>query len=316
MAHDERFAREFEAAWQAAADALEAGCRRRAARRRRIRLLSRRGFLWRAQPRAPHSMSVRTRKRPTPPRWRQTAAAGGKNAAGHGAKTAAVREQAILALLSEPTIGQAAARCGIGERTLQRWLTEDAAFQAEYEAARQATFQAAISRIPAFTVRAVDTLAALLADKEPPALRLGAARTVADIGLHQYDAENDPEEAGRDRSASRGGRYALPWITIRARVERLAAVGLAGAEPMIISWRVSELALPGLRHRCGGPRQGARPGGGPRQSRAGRRAGGLLRRGADDVPALTRAAADVAPSPMPSPVCVALEVIWPLEPVR
>ena len=38
-------------------------------------------------------------------------------------------------------------------------------------------------------MRAVDTLAALLADKEPPALRLGAARTVADIGLHQYDAE-------------------------------------------------------------------------------------------------------------------------------
>ena len=29
MAHDERFAREFEAARHAAADALEAGCRRR-----------------------------------------------------------------------------------------------------------------------------------------------------------------------------------------------------------------------------------------------------------------------------------------------
>ena len=30
------------------------------ATRRRIRLLSRRGFLWRAQPRAPHRMPVRT----------------------------------------------------------------------------------------------------------------------------------------------------------------------------------------------------------------------------------------------------------------
>ena len=48
------------------------------------------------------------------------AADGRKNGAGHGAKTAAVREQAILALLSEPTIGQAATRCGIGERTLHR----------------------------------------------------------------------------------------------------------------------------------------------------------------------------------------------------
>ena len=118
-------------------------------------------------------MSVKTPKRPTPARRPQTTADERKTRVGHGAKTAAVREQAILALLSEPTIGEAATRCGIGERTLQRWLTEDAAFQAEYEAARRATFKAAISRIPALTVRAVDTLAALLADKEPPAVRLG-----------------------------------------------------------------------------------------------------------------------------------------------
>ena len=100
-----------------------------------------------------------------------------------------MREQAILALLSEPTIVEAAARVGIGAWTLRRWLTDDAAFQAEYEAARRATFKAAISRIPMLAVRAVDTLAALLGDKEPPAVRLGAARTVADIGLHQYGAE-------------------------------------------------------------------------------------------------------------------------------
>ena len=77
----------------------------------------------------------------------------------------------------------------MGEPTLRRWLTDDAAFQAEFEAARHATFQAAINRIPALTARAVDTLAALLGEKEPPAVRLGAARTVADIGLHQHDAE-------------------------------------------------------------------------------------------------------------------------------
>ena len=117
------------------------------------------------------------------------AADGGKSGAGHGAKTAAVREQPIVALLSEPTIGQAAARCHIGERTLQRWLTDDAAFQADYEAARHATFQAAIRRIPALTGRAVETLADLLGTSTHPAVRLGAARTVAEIGMHQYDAE-------------------------------------------------------------------------------------------------------------------------------
>ncbi len=112
-----------------------------------------------------------------------------KTRVGHGAKTAAVREQAILALLSEPTIVAAAARVGMGESTLRRWLTEDAAFQAEYEAARHATFQAALSRIPALTVRAVETLADLLGDTEHPAVRLGAARTVVEVGVHQYDAE-------------------------------------------------------------------------------------------------------------------------------
>ena len=85
-------------------------------------------------------------KRPTPPRRAQTSADERKTRVGHGAKTAAVREQAILALLSEPTIPKAAARCGVGEKTLRRWLAEDAAFQAEFEMARHATFEAAISR--------------------------------------------------------------------------------------------------------------------------------------------------------------------------
>ena len=96
---------------------------------------------------------------------------------------------AHAALLSEPTIVAAAARVGMGESTLRRWLTEDTAFQADYEAARHATFQAALRRIPALTARAVDTLADLLGDATHPAVRLGAARTVAEIGMHQYDAE-------------------------------------------------------------------------------------------------------------------------------
>lgn len=115
--------------------------------------------------------------------------AGKREPAGHGAKTAAVRERAIAALLSEPTIGKAAARTGLSERTLRRWLSDDQPFQAEYEAARHATFQAALSRIPALTVKAVTTLDDLLGDAMQPSVRLGAARTVAEIGLHQHDAE-------------------------------------------------------------------------------------------------------------------------------
>ena len=69
-----------------------------------------------------------------------------KSHVGHGATAAPLREAAIVALLSEPTIVAAAARVGMGESTLRRWLAEDAAFQAEFEMARHATFEAAISR--------------------------------------------------------------------------------------------------------------------------------------------------------------------------
>ena len=115
--------------------------------------------------------------------------AGARDPAGHGAKPAAVRERAILALLSEKTIGQAAAKSRVNEKTLRRWLSGDDAFKAEYAAARQATFQAGIGRLQALTARAVDTLEDLLDAEKYPSVRLGAARTVAEMGIHQHDAE-------------------------------------------------------------------------------------------------------------------------------
>ena len=94
-----------------------------------------------------------------------------------------------MALLSERSIGQAAAKAEINERTLRRWLSDDDAFKAEYAAARQATFQAGIGRVQALTARAVDTLEDLLDAEKYPSVRLGAARTVAEMGVHQHDAE-------------------------------------------------------------------------------------------------------------------------------
>ena len=114
---------------------------------------------------------------------------------GHGAKSAAVRERAILALLSERTIGQAAAKAGVHERTLRRW-SEDEAFQAEYAAARQAAFQVGMNRIQTLTALAVDTLEELLGEKKHPNVRLGAARTVAELGIHQHDAETILKKLG------------------------------------------------------------------------------------------------------------------------
>ncbi len=125
---------------------------------------------------------------PVGPRDPQTPA-GTREKRGHGAKSDAVRERAIVALLSERTIGKAAAMAGVNERTLRHWLSEDEAFKAEYAAARQTTFQAGINRAQVLTVKAIDTLDELLDEKKHPHVRLGAARTVAELGVHQHDAE-------------------------------------------------------------------------------------------------------------------------------
>src|SRR3954467_7351070 len=77
---------------------------------------------------------------------------------GHGAKPDAVRETAILALLTEKSIHLAAERCGVHERTLRRWLAEDATFKAEHDAARAAIYQAGIARIQALAGRGVETI--------------------------------------------------------------------------------------------------------------------------------------------------------------
>ena len=106
-----------------------------------------------------------------------------------GAKSEAIRKSAVLALLTEKTVTDAATKAKVDESTLRRWLSEDAAFQAAHADARQAAFQAGISRVQALTARAVDTLEDLLDATDHPNVRLGAARTVAELGIHQHDAD-------------------------------------------------------------------------------------------------------------------------------
>lgn len=124
---------------------------------------------------------------------------------GHGAKSSVVRQKAILALLSEPTIGCAAKRAGIGERTLRTWMSEDSEFKAAYESARHATYEWSMSRIFGLTARAIDTLEELLKEMKHPSVRLGASRTVAEIAMHVVDSETilkrlDEIEAAQQRN--------------------------------------------------------------------------------------------------------------------
>ena len=117
----------------------------------------------------------------------------------------AVRDEAILALLSERTIAIAAKKVGIDESTLGKWLTTDEAFKAEYAAARQAAFQAGMSGVQRLTAKAIDALEELLDDTDHPNVRLGAA---AEFAIHQHDAETilekvDQVEAYQRQQAGR-----------------------------------------------------------------------------------------------------------------
>ena len=168
-----------------------------------------------AKKQATHTNGGGSRRQPG--RRSQQASADVRETAGHGAKSQAIRDKAILALLSEKSIAKAAAKCGLSERTLHRWLTSDAAFQAQYAEARRATFEAGMSRVQSLMVKAIETLEELLDETEHPNVRLGAARTLAEIGIHEHDADvivqkleqieehqrhyGDPQTQGLRRSA-------------------------------------------------------------------------------------------------------------------
>ena len=55
--------------------------------------------------------------------------------------------------------------------------------------ARHAMFQAGMDRVQALTADAIDTLATLMGRTMPPTVRLGAARTVAELAIHQHDSQ-------------------------------------------------------------------------------------------------------------------------------
>jgi hypothetical protein len=88
------------------------------------------------------------------------------------------QEEAIVALLSQPTVEQAARVVGIGTRTLIRWL-QLPEFKAAYHKARRDAFGQATSRLQQASGAAVSTILKIMLDKDPPvSSRLRAAESV------------------------------------------------------------------------------------------------------------------------------------------
>lgn len=84
---------------------------------------------------------------------------------GHGDRSR-LEEQAIVALLTEPTLERAAKKAQISLSTLWRWLQTEA-FQARYQLARRQAFEQAMVRLQNVATEAVDTLQRNLSCEDP-----------------------------------------------------------------------------------------------------------------------------------------------------
>jgi hypothetical protein len=109
---------------------------------------------------------------------------------GHGEKLSRKQEALISALLTTPTLADAAHTAGIGEVTAWRWL-KDATFQATYRDARRAVVQHAIAQVQRATGEAVETLRSVMQDAEAPAsARVSAARVVLETAVKAVEVED------------------------------------------------------------------------------------------------------------------------------
>ena len=95
----------------------------------------------------------------------------------------------VAALAGGKTVQDAAASAGVAERTVYRRLDEPA-FRTQVDKARRELIAQAVARLSASATDAADTLKALLGKDTPPAVRLGAARSILDVGLRLREHEN------------------------------------------------------------------------------------------------------------------------------
>ena len=82
---------------------------------------------------------------------------------GHGAKSDRQRDEAIVALLSQRSIEEAARVAGIAPNTLRRWLKQPE-FDAAYREAKREVFSQSIARFQCASPAAASTIIKLAID--------------------------------------------------------------------------------------------------------------------------------------------------------
>jgi uncharacterized protein (UPF0147 family) len=115
---------------------------------------------------------------------------------GHGEKFGRRKELAIAALLVAPTLAEAAQVCGVSERTIRRWL-QDEAFARRYRRERMRMLESCVNLLRQKSAAAVETLADVANDKASPAgARVSAARSLVELAIKGAEVQDLEERIG------------------------------------------------------------------------------------------------------------------------
>lgn len=124
--------------------------------------------------------------------------------AGRAGKRSRLEDQALGALLSEPTIAEAAMKAGVSESTLLRWLA-DPEFKARYREARHQVVELAVSGLQRAASTAVSVLVTVAEDATaPPGARASAARTILDQAFRGMEVIDLAERIEQLEQGQRG----------------------------------------------------------------------------------------------------------------
>jgi len=100
------------------------------------------------------------------------------------------QEQAIVALLENPTLEKAAAALDVSSVTLWRWMQKPE-FQEAYRKARREAFAQSVARLQHASQAAVGTLLRVMTDRDAPAAsRVRAADVVLQTALRGMEVED------------------------------------------------------------------------------------------------------------------------------
>lgn len=123
-----------------------------------------------------------------------------------GGKLGRKREEAIVALLSQRSIEEAARSIGVDPRTLYRWMKEPE-FQVDYRKAKHAAFSQAIARLHQMSSAAATTLGKVMVDAStPPATKVRAAECILNHTSKAIEVEDIEERLAALERGADGGK--------------------------------------------------------------------------------------------------------------